>query len=330
MRAKLLLLGLIAGSLLGAAVPGRAFGAGAVHRVGFLADAPRGAPAILHGMAALRAGLKAQGYVEGRNLVIVDRYAERGPDELPALAAELVGSNVAVIVSGSSNVTRALQKATATIPIVMAVSADPVEQGFVASLARPGGNITGMSMVSPQLSEKRLALLKELVPTASRVAVLRGPRGPNVDAAWQATQDAAARMGLALLPLTLAPDSDLERLFANAMRQGVDAVIAVPDPTVVVRRQELAVLALERRLPTMFFERSAVEAGGLAGYGPSFAPMFERAATYVDRLLKGAKAADLPVEQPTKFEFQLNLRTAHALGITAPPAALVRADELLR
>lgn len=301
-----------------------------VHRVGVLIETPSAVPASRSAMATLRGALKALGYVEGSNLVIVERYAERGAAQLPALAAELVNGDVDVIVSASSNVTRALQQATKTIPIVMAASADPVEQGFVASLARPGGNITGMSILSLALSEKRLAMLKELVPGASRVAVLRGPSGPNVDLSWRATEATAARMGLELRALVLTPDSDFDRLLASAVRQGTDAVVAVPDPVVVLRREEIARLALKHRLPTMFFERTAVEAGGLASYGPGFGPLFERAASYVDKLLKGAKAADLPVEQPTRFEFYFNVRTAHALGIVAPPHTLMRAEELIR
>lgn len=300
------------------------------HRVGVLLDFPAGSTASTGLMATLRGALQELGYREGRNLVVVVRHIRRGPDELPALAAELIDARVDVIVSSSSNVTRALQKTTRTIPIVMAASSDPVEQRFVQSLSRPGGNITGLSMLGPMLGEKRLALLRELVPNATRVAVLSGASGPNLDLVWQATQAAAARMGIELVPLVVEENTDIDRLLAGTARQGIDAMIALTNPVIVTRRQEIAQAALALRLPTMFFERSAVEAGGLASYGPSFVALFERTAVYVDKLLRGASAAELPVEQPTRFEFFLNLRTAQALGITVPRTTLMRADDLIR
>jgi putative ABC transport system substrate-binding protein len=278
-------------------------------------------------------GLRDLGYNEGPNLVIEYRDAEGKPERLPALAAGLVALNVDVIVAGAGTLSAlAAKQATTTIPIVFPVVGDPVADGLVTSLARPGGNLTGLSAVSTELIGKLLELLKQAVPGVSRVALLLKP-----DAAPERTMqgylkesDAAARaLGVQLQVVEAQGPEDFDRAFSDMSEAHADALVVLGTPVFQVARQRLVDLAAKSRLPTVFSYRAFVDAGGLMSYGPSFPDMFRRAATYVDKILNGAKPADLPVEQPTKFELVINLKTAKALGLTVPQSLLARADEVI-
>ena len=300
------------------------------HRIGWLINVPSSSAPTLQGVAAFRQALRDLGHVEGQNLIVEYRFAEGDPKQLPALAAELASLKVDIIVTDGSEATHAAQQATTSIPIVMTVSASPVEQGFVASLARPGGNITGLSMLIPELARKRLELLKELVPKATSVAVL-GVLNPNAPLQWRDTEAAGRLLGLKLQALEVqSPNPDFESAFDAASRGRADALIVLPAALFARDRVQIVALANKRRLPAMYFERMFAEAGGLMSYGPSVSDMFRRAASYVDKILKGANPGDLPVEQPTKFDLVLNQKTAKALGITFPAAFLSRADEVIR
>jgi putative tryptophan/tyrosine transport system substrate-binding protein len=302
-----------------------------VHRIGWLLSVPSTSEPSLQALAAFRQGLHDLGYVEGRNLAIAYRFADGGPAQLPALAAELVNGRMDVIVTDGSYATRAAQDATKTIPIVMAVSASPVEQGFVASLGRPGGNITGLSMLLPEMAKKRLDQLTKLLPKARRVAVLGRPEDPINMLQWRATEEAGRSLGLELQALEAGgPSPDYERAFDDAARGKADAVIVLADAIYARDRAQIVGLANKRRLPAMYFERLFPAAGGLMSYGPSITDLFLRSAGYVDKILKGAKPGDLPVQEPTKFDLVLNERTAKAIGTTFPPAFMLGADEVIR
>jgi putative tryptophan/tyrosine transport system substrate-binding protein len=281
-------------------------------------------------LEAFRQGLRELGYVEGQNLIIESRYAEGSEERLPDLAAELVRLKVEVIVAGGSSTIRAAQHATRTIPIVMAGSYDPVGRGLVASLARPGGNTTGVSTLGAELPGKRLELLKETVPQSARVAVLANPAAGGYESVMHNLTGAAQALGLQLRVVELRRAEELDTAFATMTREGVDALIVVPDRALMDGLRGRTVdLAATHRLPAMYDGREYVVAGGLMSYGPSLLDMFQRAATYVDRILKGAKPADLPVAQPTKFELVINLKTAKALGLTVPPSLLFQANEVI-
>jgi putative ABC transport system substrate-binding protein len=302
-----------------------------LHRIGWLITVPSSSAPTLQAVAAFRQALGDLGHVEGQNLIVEYRFAEGDPKQLPALATELASLKVDIIVTDTSDATRAAQQATTTIPIVMVVSAAPVEQGFVASLARPGGNITGLSMLLPELARKRLELLKYLVPKATSVAVLGAPANPNSILQWRDTEAAGRLLGLKLQRLEVqGPNPDFERAFDAASRGRADALIVLPNALFARDRVQIVALANKRRLPAMYFERMFAEAGGLMSYGPSIPDMFRRAASYVAKILKGANPGDLPVEQPTKFELVLNLKTAEALGITFPPTLRSLADDVIR
>jgi ABC-type uncharacterized transport system substrate-binding protein len=277
---------------------------------------------------AFRQGLRELGYVEGKNIVIEWRYGEGKLDHLPALAAELVRLKVDIIVTGGALPTRAAKEATSTIPIVMAQNTDPVGSGFVASLARPGGNITGLSTLAPEISGKRLELLKEIVPRLSRVAVF----GTSPDNAVSLSEvDLAAKaFGVQLQYLDVLGPKDIEIVFRAVSKGRADAVLVLTSPVINSQRTEFVELALKSRLPAIYPFPEYVEAGGLMTYGVSFIDLTRRAATYVDKILKGAKPADLPVEQPTKFEFIINLKTAKQIGLTIPPNVLARADKVIK
>jgi putative ABC transport system substrate-binding protein len=294
-----------------------------VYRIGCLytGSPPTGSNPLLE---AFRQGLRDLGYVEGRNILIESRYAEGQEDRCPALAAELVRLPVDVLVAAGTAPIKAAQQATSTIPIVMAWGTDPVAQGFVGSLAQPGGNITGLSSMSPDLLGKQLELLTQLVPTASRIAFLMDLANPANSLQVREVQRAAQVLGVQLQVLEARSPDDLQRVFATLPQAGVHALLLNRS------RQEIVALALQSRLPTMYNGRMPVEAGGLMSYGPSQPEMHYRAAYYVDRLLKGTPPADLPVEQPRKFELVLNLKTAHALGLTIPPNLLILADEVIK
>jgi putative ABC transport system substrate-binding protein len=296
--------------------------AAGVHRVGYLLALP--SSATTHLREAFRHGLRELGYVEGHNIVIEFRNAD-GIEQLPALATELVRLNVDVIVAAPDVSIQAAKEATRTIPIVMAVSLDdPVERGFVASLARPGGNITGLSSLQQALLGKSLEILKEVVPKLSRVAVLWTADSPSQAAQVRALEVAAGALGVALQFLSLrGPNPDFERALRAATRDGASALLSVAGPMSFEHRARIVDLTAQSHLPGLHEVREFVEAGGLMAYGPSLSAMHRRAASYVDRILKGTKPADLPVEQPTKFELVINLKTAKALGITVPPSLLL-------
>jgi putative ABC transport system substrate-binding protein len=275
---------------------------------------------------ALKQGLHEHGYVEGRNIAIEYRYGDVRPDRLAKLAAELVGLDVALIVTSGTPSTRAAQQATRTIPIVMTLVGDP--NRFVASLAKPGGNITGLTQLSQELDGKRLELLNHALPKVSRVAVLIDPER---SVALQPTRTAAEALGVQLLPIELrAPNPDLEAAFRTATKERVGALVVTPGPATERHRKRIVDLAAKNRLPAMYGAREFVDLGGLMSYGPSQPDLFRRAAGYVDKILKGAKPAELPVEQPTKFELVINVKTATALGLTIPPSVVLRADEVIQ
>ncbi len=279
-------------------------------------------------LAALRQGLKDFGYDEGKNLTIEYRFAE-SRDQLPGMAAELVKLRVDVILAGGSEGILAAKNATSTIPIVMTNSGDAVREGFVVSLARPGGNITGLTQISPELSGKRLQLLKDLLPRLGRVAVLWHPLHPNTPFTFQETQVAAQALGLRVLSLEVKEPREFEEAFTTIAKERVAAMVVLRDPFTVRHRALIAESALKLRLPAIFETSDYVQAGGLMFYGPDFGELYRRAATYVDKILRGAKPADLPVEQPTKFELVINAKTARAIGLVIPPSLLLRADQVI-
>ncbi len=268
--------------------------------------------------------------MEGQNITLVFPSGEVRPERLPHLAAELVSLKVDVIVAATSVAVQAAKEATKTIPIVTPVTTDPVETGLVASLARPGGNITGLTPIASELSGKRLQLLKTVVPGASRIAVLSNPTSAGVPPQMRATEAAARALGVQLQSLEVRGPDEFETAFQAATKGRAGALIALDDPLVFTHRVRIVKLTAKSRLPAMYGLTGFVEAGGLMSYGPNLADMYRRAATYVDKILKGAKPADLPVEQPTKFEFVVNLKTAKALGLTIPQSVLIRADEVIR
>jgi putative ABC transport system substrate-binding protein len=279
---------------------------------------------------AFREGLRELGYVEGKNIFIEYRYAEGKLDRLPSLAAELVRLKVDVIVTASPASTRSAKQATVTIPIVMAFDDDPIGSGFVASLARPGGNITGLATLFPEMSGKQLEILKEIVPKLSRVAVLGNATQPGNPQALREINLAADSLGVALQYLEIRDPKDIEPAFRAANKDRADAVLVVSTSVLYFRRKQLADLAVKSRLPTIYGRPEYVEDGGLVYYGPSYTDLSRRAATYVDKILKGAKPGDLPVEQPMKFEFIINLKTAKALNLTIPQSVLYRADKVIK
>jgi putative tryptophan/tyrosine transport system substrate-binding protein len=281
-------------------------------------------------IAAFRQGLRDLGYVEGQNLVIEYRWGEGKVDRLPALAAEFVRLQVACIVATGTQAIQAAKHATTTIPIVMTASSDPVGTGLVTSLARPSGNITGLSLLAPELSGKRLELLKEAVPGLSRVAVLWQGGHAGALLALHETEAAGRVLGVQLQSLEVRGPHDFERAFAAAAREGAQALLVLASAFFAAERSRVAALATESRLPAMFPWREDAEAGGLMSYGPSLPDLYRRAATYVDKILKGAKPADLPVEQPIQFELVLNVKAAQQIGLTMPPTLLFQADKVLK
>jgi putative ABC transport system substrate-binding protein len=268
--------------------------------------------------------------VEGKNIVIEYRSAEGKPDLLAGLAAELVHLKVDLIVSSGPTATPAAKEATSTIPIVMGFDSDPVANGFVTSLARPGRNITGLSTLYPEISGKQLELLKEIVPKLSRVAVFWAAVTSGDAQAKKEAELAAAALGIRLQYLEVRSPEDIETGFRAASKEHADAVLALPVPAFISQRRLATEFAAKSRLPAIYYAPEFVEDGGLMSYGVSIPDLFRRAATYVDKILKGAKPADLPVEQPTKFEFIINLNAAKQIGLTIPPNVLVRADKVIK
>ncbi len=319
----------LAGGLLAAPRIADAQQPGKVYRLGYL-SAGSGTLSSPY-TTAFRQGLRELGWIESQNIVIEYRSAEGQYDRLPALAAELVRLKVDVIVGVPTPGALAAKNATRTIPIVGVSLTDPVGLGLIASLARPGGNVTGVSYsVGTDIFGKDLELLREVVPKVRRVAVLSNPDGPAQPLTISNIKGAAQSLGLQLLLLEARGPGDFDGAFAAMTRERVGALLVVTDPVFIPHRARLVNLAAKNRLPSIFTQRADVEAGGLMSYGPNFADMYRRAAIYVDKILKGAKPADLPVEQPTKFELVINLKTAKALGLTIPPSLLQRADEVIQ
>jgi len=299
-----------------------------VPRVGFLHPlSPTDDP---HLPEAFRQGLRELGYVEGQNIAIEYRFAEARPDRLPALAAELVRLKVDVIVTAAPAAPEAAKQATNTVPIVFAVVGDPVAVGLVASVARPGGNITGLSSIASEVVGKQLELLKEVAPKVSRVAVLQNPSNDSHLPTLRQAERAARALGVQLHILQARSPAEIDTAFAAMRTQRVGGVLVLRDALFNAQRTQIVALAAKSRLPAVYGLREHAEAGGLMAYGASTPPMYRRAATYVDKIQKGAKPADLPVEQPTRFELVVNLKTAKALGLTIPPSILIRADQVIQ
>ena len=279
---------------------------------------------------ALRQGLRERGWIEGQNITFEDRTTVGDYSRMPDVAAELVRLRVDVIVAWGTSTALAARKATGTIPIVTAAGSDPVEMGLAASLARPGSNVTGLSSSGRELIGKRIGLLKEALPRLSRIAVLWNSESRTQSLSLRDAEAAARSLGLQVRPAEVRRPEDLEKVFANIAHERPEALALVPSNVFLAHRVRIVELSARHRLPTTFSARSYVEAGGLMSYGPDYKAIFRQLANYVDRILKGAKPGDLPIEQPTKFEFVINLKTAKALGLTIPPSLLGRADEIIQ
>jgi putative ABC transport system substrate-binding protein len=297
-----------------------------IARIGHLDLGPASARASR--VEALRAGLRDLGWVEGKNFVIEFRWAET-VRQLPELAAELVRMNVDIIFAPSSTMVEAARQATKTIPIVFANHADPIGTGHVASLARPAGNITGLSELASELNAKALEMLQEAMPQATRIAVLWNPTTPSQIPGLQSVKAAGEKLGLTLHMVAAVTVEDFDAALTSVARERISILYVVPSPLTLMQREHLAELALKHRLGTIFGARENVEAGGLMSYGADRNDLIRRAALYIDKILKGAKPADLPVEQASKYQLAINLRTAKALGLTIPPSLLARADEVI-
>ena len=299
-----------------------------VARIGFLSPFSASETEPWH--RAFLEGLHDLGWIEGKNIRIQYRYAEGRSDRLPDLAADLVGLKVDVIVASVNTDALVAKKATTIIPIVMASAGEPVATGLVKSLAQPGGNVTGLSQMAPEMAGKRLELIQEIVPRLSRVAVLWNPRGKTSTLNWKEIQQPARQLGIQLLSMEARSSNDLDNLFKDATRERAGALAIMPDQLFAGNLKAIANLAAKSRLPSIFHLTEFVDAGGLVAYGPDRSDQFRRAATYVDRILKGANPAELPIEQPTKFELVINLKTAKQIGLSIPPNVLARADRVIR
>jgi putative tryptophan/tyrosine transport system substrate-binding protein len=317
---------IIAFGLLGAPLPTTAQPPGKVYRIGYLAAIPPPA----HLWEALLDGLRERGYSEGRNLVFERRFSEGNAERFPEFAAEMVQLKVDCIIAITTPAALAVKHVTTTLPIVMTTAIDPVGAGLVASLARPGGNVTGNAILYAELSTKRLEFLKDVVPGLSRVVVLWNAANPANASVWKETQAAAGALGLLLHAQDVRGAQDFEGAFAHTAQARPDALLVLDDALIAMHRQHIAEFATQEHLPSVFAARESVVAGGLMSYGPSLSDLFRRAATYVDKILKGVKPADLPMEQPVKFELVINLKTAKALGLTIPTHLLMLADEVIR
>ena len=314
--------------LIALGVPAKAQQPKKVPRIGFLGGASSSSYAVR--IDAFRQGLNELGYIEGKNIVIEYRYAEGKLDRLPALAKELVGLKPDVIVAAPTPSVLAAKKASATIPIVFVSVADPVGSGLVASLARPGENITGLTVLVPELSGKRLELLKEAIPKVTRVAALWNPANPAQKLVWKEMQAAAQELRLQLQSLEVRSGNDFDIAFEAALRERTQALIPSPEPLINTQLKRIVEFAAKNRLPAMYGGPEVVDAGGLMSYAPNYIDQYRRTAIYVDKILKGAKPADLPVQQPMKFEFIINLKAANQIGLTIPPNVLVRADKVIK
>ena len=315
-------------SVLGGVAIGEAQQPTKVPRIGYLSGS--GLSVLAARIEAFRQGLRDLGYVEGKNIIIEWRSAEEKFDRLPELAAELVRLKVDVIVSPGPGVTRPLKEATSTIPIVMAQDTDPVGSGFVASLARPGGNITGLASLAPEVGGKQLEFLKEISPKISRVAVIGNSTTPGDAQAIRETVLTAGSFEVYLRYLDVLDPKDIGTAFRTAAKGRADALLVLGNPILNNHRKQVVELAVKHRLPATYTRPEFIEAGGLMYYGTNYNELFRRAATYVDKILKGAKPADLPVEQPKKFELIINLKAAKQIGLTISPNVLARADKVIR
>ena len=321
-------IGTLAGGLLAAPLAAEAQPTGKVYRIGLiLTGAPDESGQLVK---ALDVGLRELGYVEGRNVVLEGRFAEGRQERLPALAAELVRLKVDVLVTGSNPVIAAVKQVTATIPVVMAVSRDPVGAGFIASLARPGGNITGLANdPAPEIIGKNLELLREAAPRVSRVAFLWNPVPSGAGTYKDVVESAARNLGVTFQSVEVRERNEFERAFAAMARERANGLVVATDPVILGPRRQVVLLAAKSQLPAVYGLREFAEAGGLMSYGPNITDQFRRAAIYVDKILKGVKPGDLPVDQATKFELVINLKTAKALGLAIPPSLLGRADQVI-
>jgi putative tryptophan/tyrosine transport system substrate-binding protein len=300
-----------------------------VWRIGFIAGASRPASLEVSQFGGFQQGMREHGYIEGKDFVMEWRFADAKPERYSEFAAEFVRSKVDVIVIGTPAAVRTVQQATSTTPIVMGYSVDPVGNGFVASLARPGGNTTGLSSSQDDATPKQGELLTTAVPSLSRVGLLANPDSPNFDPVLKNVRTAVQKVGLVLVPVEMRSPQEVPSAFATMARERVGAVMVMSDALTVMQRNQIAELALKDRLPTIFPLREYVVAGGLMAYGENIRDFFLRAALYVDKILKGAKPTDLPIEQPTRFFLTINLKTAKALGLDVPPMLLARADEVI-
>lgn len=311
------------GTLLGAPLAVEAQPASKVWRIGLLLPgSPQSPPALLQGLREL-------GYVEGQNLAVEARGAAGHVDRLHELAAELVRAGVDVIFTNGYPATVAAKNATKTIPIVFSTHVDPLGTGLVVSLARPGGNATGFTLMAPELAGKRLELLREAISGVSRLAILMNTANPGFEPTLRQTESAARSLGVRLHLLEAAAPAEFERAFASMVERGATALHVQLDPMFLVQRARLVELAAKHRLPALYDLREFVDAGGLVSYGPRLSEELRRTAAHVDKILKGAKPADVPIEQPTKYELVINMKTAKALGLTIPPSVLARADQII-
>jgi len=314
--------------LLAVCVPADAQQPSKVSKIGFLVGPSRSF--FTNRIESFEQGLHSLGYIEGRNIVIEYRYAEGNAARLRALAAELVGLKVDVIVTSATPAALAAKKATSTIPIVFVSVTDPIGSGLVASLARPGGNITGLTVLAVELSGKRVELLKEAAPNITRVAFLWNSANPAQAPQRREAQAAAQALGLHLQSLDVRSSNDFDTAFEATLRERAQALIASPEPLINTHLKRIVEFAAKNRLPAMYGGPEVVDGGGLMSYAPDYIDQYRRTAIYVDKILKGSKPADLPVEQPTKFEFIINLKAAKQIGLTIPPTVLARADRVIK
>jgi ABC-type uncharacterized transport system substrate-binding protein len=310
-------------------LPAEAQQAPKVAKIGVLV--PSTSAATSHLLVAFRERLREHGHVEGKSFVLEPRYGDSKAERLPELARELVSLKVDVILTSTDGAIAVVKQQTQTIPIVMATSTDPVETGFVASLARPGGNVTGLSTISPELGGKRLELLREVVPRLSRVAFIWNPDIPGATLEYKEVEGVSRSLHLQLQFVEVRRSDDLQSAFSAVTKGRAEALIlAWPNPVLFSNRDQITSFAQRNRLPAIYAQKELVDAGGLMSYGPILLDLYRRAATYVDKILKGAKPGDLPVEQPTKFELLINLKTAKQMGLTIPPNVLARADRVIK
>ena len=299
-----------------------------IPRIGYLHSGQAATPPS--SLKALRQGLRDLGYIEGKSIIIEYRFAEYKPERLPELASELVGLKVDVIVTSQTPSVQAIQKVSSTIPIVFGALSFPIENGIIASFARPGRNATGMTVLSEELNGKRLELLKEVAPKIMRIGVFSNLDNPTQPLEWRALQSAAQGLGLKLQSLGVRSANDFDATFKAALTERTQALMNLPEALINANFKRIAAFAAKHKMPAMYSDQSAIDLNGLMFYGPLTSDVWRRAAIYVDKILKGAKPADLPVEQPTKFEFVINLKIAKQIGLTVPQKVLIRADRVIK